>query len=79
MLLVTQSSLASSIYLGQDYAKNQNVEVGLSPFKKTCVIFFIKSPFKMMQTALYFILKALSFLKIFTFLSRLFGHTRKAA
>ena len=52
---------------------------GLSPSKKYCVIFFIESPLKLMGNAFYFILKALFILKIFQFLSRLFGHVGKMA
>ena len=44
---------------------------------KKCVICFIESPLKMMKNAFYFILKALFVLKIFKFLSRLFGHVEK--
>ena len=51
----------------------------LSPSKKYCVIFFIESPLKLMGNAFYFILKALFILKIFQFLSRLFGHAGKMA
>ena len=40
---------------------------------------FIESPLKMMKNAFYFILKALFILKIFKFLSRLFGHVGKTA
>ena len=40
---------------------------------------FIENPFKMMKNAFYFILKALFVLKIFKFLSRLFGHVEKTA
>ena len=53
--------------------------VGLSPSKKICVICLIESPLKMMKNAFYFILKAFFVLKIFKFLSRLFGHVGKTA
>ena len=49
----------------------------LIPKKK--IISFNDSPSKMMEKAFYFILKALFFLKIFTFLSLLFGHVEKTA
>ena len=52
-------------------------KVGLSPLKKNYVICLIESPLKIMKNAFYFILKALFILKIFKFLSRLFGHTGK--
>ena len=54
-------------------------KVGLSPSKKNCVICLIESPLKLMKNASYFILKALFILKIFKFLSRLFGHVGKTA
>ena len=53
------------------------LKVGLSPSKKICVICLIESPFKMMKNAFYFILIARFVLKIFKFLSRLFGHLGK--
>ena len=52
-------------------------KVGLSPSKKICATCLIESPLKMMKNAFYFILKALLVLKIFKFLSRLFGHVEK--
>ena len=55
------------------------LKVGLSPSEKNCVICLIGSPLKMMKNAFYFILKALFGLKIFKFLSRLFGHVVKTA
>ena len=54
------------------------LEVGPLPSKKE--IFFIcfnDSPSKMMNNAFYIILKALFVLKIFKFLSWLFGHVEK--
>ena len=54
-------------------------KVGLSPSKKICVICLIEIPLKMMKNAFYFILKALFVLKLFKFLSRLFGHVGKTA
>ena len=54
-------------------------KVGLSPSKKFCVICLIESPLKMMKNAFRFILKALFVLKIFNFLSQLFGHVGKTA
>ena len=55
------------------------VKVGLSPSKKICVIYLIKSLLKMTKNALNFILKAPSVLKIFKFLSRIFGYVQKTA
>ena len=55
------------------------VKVGFSPFKTICVIRLIESPLKLIKNAFYFILKALFVLKIFKFLSRLFGHVEKTA
>ena len=54
------------------------IKVGLSPSKK-CVICLIESPLKMMKNAFYFVLKALSIIKIFKFLSRVFAHVGKTA
>ena len=45
--------------------------------KKLC--YLIESPLKMMKNVFYFILKALFILKIFRFLSQLFGHVGKTA
>ena len=45
--------------------------------KKFWVICLIESPSKVMKNAFYFILKAPLVLKIFQFLSRLFGHVGK--
>ena len=53
-------------------------EVGPSHSKKMCYLFHWK-PFKMMKNSFYFILKALFVLKIFKFLSWLFGHEGKKA
>ena len=47
--------------------------------EKGCVIRSIERPLNMMKNAFYFILKALSFLKILKFLSWLFGHVEKIA
>ena len=49
-----------------------SVKVGL-PFSKKIVIFLIERPLTMMKNAFDFIFKALLVLKIFKFLSRLFG------
>ena len=56
---------------------DNELKVGLSPFKKKIVFSVIKSPLKMMKNAFYFIVKAFLVLKIFKFLSRLFGHEEK--
>ena len=47
--------------------------------KKKFIISFNESPSKMMKNDFYFILKALYALKIFKFLSWLFGHVEKTA
>ena len=52
-------------------------KVELSPSKKNCVVCFIESSLKIMKNAFYFILEVLFVLKIFKFLSRLFGHVGK--
>ena len=54
----------------------QIIKVGLSPSKKNFIIYFNDSPSEMMKYAFYLILKALFVLKIFKFLSRLFGHVK---
>ena len=51
----------------------------ISPSKKFFFIRFINGPSKMMKNAFYFIFKALFGLKIFKFLSGLFGHVEKTA
>ena len=55
-----------------------SAKVGLSLSKNICVICLIESLLKMMKNV-FFILKALFVLKIFKFLSRLFGHVGKTA
>ena len=47
--------------------------------KKICVICVIESPLEVIKNVSYFILKALFVLKIFRYLSRLFGHVGKTA
>ena len=47
--------------------------------KNFVLICLIESPLKMMKNVFYFILKALFVLKIFKFLSGLFGHVEKMA
>ena len=54
-------------------------KVGLSPSKKKLYCLLHWKPLKMMKNAFYFILKALSALKIFKFLSWIFGHVEKIA
>ena len=49
------------------------------PRKEIYIICFIESPLKVTKNAFYFILKALFVLKIFKFLSWLFGHVGKTA
>ena len=53
------------------------INVWLSPSKKICCICSNETPLKMRKKAFYLILKALFFLKIFKFLSWLFGHVEK--
>ena len=67
-----------------EYSRNYNnliekLNVELSPSKKICVLCLIESPLKMIKNVFYFILKALFVLKIFKFLSWLFGHVGKTA
>ena len=59
--------------------QNAFLKVGLSPFKKILFICFNDSPSKMKKNTFYFILKALLVVKIFPYLSWLFGHAEKAA
>ena len=47
--------------------------------KRFCLIYLIESPLEIMKNSFYFILKALFVLKIFKFLSQLFGHVGKTA
>ena len=54
-------------------------KVGFSASKKVFFICFNDSPSKMKKNTFYFILKALFVLKIFNFLSWLFGHVEKTA
>ena len=54
-------------------------KVGLSPYKKNCVICFIERPLKVMKNAFYFIVKALFVLNLFKVLSLLFDHEEKMA
>ena len=61
------------------YISASTPKVGLSPSKTICIIWLIESPLKMMKNTFHFILKALSILKIFKFLSRHFGHLWKTA
>ena len=56
---------------------SEDIKVGLSPSKKICLISLIESPLKLIKNAFYFILKAIFVLKIFKFLSWLFGHAEK--
>ena len=49
----------------------------LSPSRRVVFICFNESPLKMMKNTLYFILKAIFFLEIFKFLSRIFAYVEK--
>ena len=57
----------------------KDIRVGLSPFKKHFFICFNDNPSKIMKNAFYFILKALFVLKIFKYMSWIFGHVEKTA
>ena len=60
------------------FLKRENLQYKSgSHLQKKCVICFTGSPLKVMKI-FYFILKALFILKIFKFLSRLFGHVETA-
>ena len=54
-------------------------KAGPSPSKKTYFICFNKSPIKMIKNAFYFTVKAYFVLKIFNYLSWVFGHVEKKA
>ena len=56
---------------------NNHINVGLSLPPKNRVICLNESPLKMMKNAFYFILETFFVLKIFKFLSRLFGQVGK--
>ena len=58
---------------------NHTHEMNKTASKKNCFICFNDSLSKMMKNAFHFILKALFILKIFKFLSWLFGHVEKMA
>ena len=77
--IATPGQGTSTKYQKVIYSASDSIKVGLSPSKKICVICLIESPVKMIKNAFYFILKALFVLKIFKFLSRLFGHLGKTA
>ena len=55
-----------------------SLKVGLSPCKKNLFICFNDSLSKIMKNAFYFILKALFVLKIFNFLSWLYGNVKNS-
>ena len=58
------------IWIQSPFSENHmkiSMKIGLLPSKNTCVISFIESPLKTMKNAFYFILKAFSILKIFSF------------
>ena len=70
--------ILSKIYLSKNakkickpkHVKHVNYDLSqLSPSEKKIVICLIESPLKLMKNAFYFILKALSILKIFKFFS----------
>ena len=71
--------------LSQWHKKHFSLFHQFSPLKsdsylpKIYVICLIESPLKVIKNAFYFILKALFVLKIFKFLSWLFGHVEKSA
>ena len=56
---------------------NVGVKFGPSSLKTNCLISLIEIPLKMMKNAFYFILKALSVLKIFKFFFTTFWSCRK--
>ena len=69
-LLIHLALLTSGLYHFQ-------FKVGLSPSKKIYIISLIESSLKMMRIGFCFNLKTLFVLKIFKFLSQLYGHAGK--
>ena len=69
-LLIHLAFLTSGLYHFQ-------FKVGLSPSKKIYIISLIESSLKMMRIGFCFNLKTLFVLKIFKFLSQLYGHAGK--
>ena len=63
----------------ESFGNTRWVKVGLSPSKKSSLFASMLALQKMMKNAFYFIIKALFVLKIFKFLSWLFGHVGKTA
>ena len=57
--------------------KRYRLKVGISTSKKVGFICINERPLKMTKNACYLMLKVLSVLEIFTFLSRLFGYVEK--
>ena len=55
----------------------RTIKVAFSPSKKNYFISFNENPLKMIKKSSYFNIKALFVLKIFKFLSWLFGHMKK--
>ena len=77
MVIISLPFYFSFNYLGLQQIKV--LKVGLSPSKKVSFVCSNGRPLKMMKNAFYFILKALSILKIFKFLPKLFGQIGKRA
>ena len=73
-ILLEDASLSISLQLTRYIQAEKEFLKSDSHLSKKCVIRFVESPLKMMKNAFYFILKSLSVLKIFKFLSWLFGH-----
>ena len=67
-MLLIKKELKASVQSFSFFHQMIALKVGLSTFKKICIICFIESPLKMMKNAFYFFLKALFVLKMFIFL-----------
>ena len=78
-LETSESFLLLQIFIVSIALSMGKIKVGLSTSKKIYVICVTESPLKMMKNAFYSILKAFFVLKIFKFLSQLFGHVGKTA
>ena len=73
-LLWTKETTFFPLYSAELYDSTLKVNSALSGLRQ---VLTIESPLKMIKSAFYFISKALFGLKIFKFLSWLFGHVAK--
>ena len=71
--------IAVSVYIIVDLWGVPILKLDTHLSKRFCFICLIEGPLEDMKNAFYFILKSLFILKIFRFLSQLFGHVGKTA